>query len=203
MNVTCPHCNGSHPADLVLCPVTGSPMPAPENPDPQTEETVECPHCGEPHPLGLELCLNTSREMPAPAATVTDVPTTSVEDPCDADRPRTTGDPFAADGPAAVAGLVRLRFDWGQVVELGDGDMLELGRDPAWCSMASHMSDNISSQHCRIQVRDGVATVTDLRSTNGTFVDGRRIEPLVAVPMRRDCRLASDPPVLVTLESSG
>jgi len=37
--------------------------------------------------------------------------------------------------------------------------------------------EGVSSRHCRIRFEDGIAWVEDLDSTNGTYVDGRRIEP--------------------------
>jgi hypothetical protein len=41
-------------------------------------------------------------------------------------------------------------------------------------------SGNISKRHARIVVRDGKAIVVDLKTTNGTFVNGRRVQaPLV------------------------
>lgn len=43
--------------------------------------------------------------------------------------------------------------------------------------------DSISRQHCRFSVEDGVVCVTDLGSTNGTLVDGTRIEPHAATPV--------------------
>jgi len=33
----------------------------------------------------------------------------------------------------------------------------------------------VSARHCRLQVTDNVLTITDLASTNGTFINGRRI----------------------------
>lgn len=107
------------------------------------------------------------------------------------------GDPFADDG--ASSPIVSMRFPWGRTVELCNGDALELGRDPAR-AMASHMSDNVSSEHCRVEVRDRVVTVIDEDSTNGTFVDGKRIPPGLGVRALREIRLASDPPVIITIE---
>jgi hypothetical protein len=41
----------------------------------------------------------------------------------------------------------------------------------------------ISRRHCDVEVRDGQMWVTDLQSTNGTFVDGQRIDlPTVLLP---------------------
>ena len=60
----------------------------------------------------------------------------------------------------------------GQVVIL-DGDGLVLGRQPP--SDLVLPSGEVSRAHCRIDIAGQAATVTDLGSTNGTFVNDRRI----------------------------
>lgn len=40
----------------------------------------------------------------------------------------------------------------------------------------------ISRRHCQVEVRDGVMLVTDLQSTNGTYVDGQRIDAPTVLP---------------------
>src|SRR5262245_64747159 len=37
-------------------------------------------------------------------------------------------------------------------------------------------SADVSRQHCRIEIKDGIVTVEDLGSVNGTFVNGEQIE---------------------------
>lgn len=37
--------------------------------------------------------------------------------------------------------------------------------------------DSVSRQHCRIEVAKGVFYITDLGSSNGTFIDGQKLEP--------------------------
>jgi len=41
--------------------------------------------------------------------------------------------------------------------------------------------DEVSRYHAIVRVRDGGADITDLGSTNGTFVDGRRLRGRVAL----------------------
>lgn len=130
--------------------------------------------------------------LPRPAVTGDDS-----DGPPDEVVPGSIGDPFAEEG--ATSPVFALRFPWGQSVELCSGDTLELGRDPAR-AMAVHMTDNISSEHCRLEVRDEAVTVTDEFSTNGTFVDGKRIAPGVGVGALREIRLAADPPIIITIE---
>lgn len=42
--------------------------------------------------------------------------------------------------------------------------------------------DSISSHHCQIELKDGVITVWDLNSTNGTFINGQPIHQAVLHP---------------------
>ena len=42
--------------------------------------------------------------------------------------------------------------------------------------------DSISSHHCQIELKDGVITVWDLNSTNGTFLDGQPIQQAALHP---------------------
>lgn len=42
--------------------------------------------------------------------------------------------------------------------------------------------DSVSSHHCQIELKDGVITVWDLDSTNGTFIDGQPIQQAVLHP---------------------
>jgi class 3 adenylate cyclase len=50
---------------------------------------------------------------------------------------------------------------------------LELGRDCSGLLLADHQT---SRRHLRLSVEDGAVVVTDLGSTNGTFVDGRKLD---------------------------
>ena len=68
----------------------------------------------------------------------------------------------------------------GERIEVG-GDKLVLGRS----SKADvRISDaQVSSTHCVVRVRDGEIRVTDVGSTNGTFVDGERVAPTGSVAL--------------------
>jgi pSer/pThr/pTyr-binding forkhead associated (FHA) protein len=59
----------------------------------------------------------------------------------------------------------------GKVVEIDA--TLRLGRHPF--NELSLGDPGISRYHCWILVRDGVASVEDLASANGTFVNGKRL----------------------------
>ena len=89
-------------------------------------------------------------------------------------------DEIAAAAPARARGGPAFRLTWrgGQAV-LGEGDHV-LGREPGLD--LSFDSTTVSRRHARLRIEGGEATVEDLGSKNGTFVNGRRVErptPLV------------------------
>lgn len=67
------------------------------------------------------------------------------------------------------------------------GKKIELGLNPI---TVGRQNDNhlvlsdpfVSSHHCSIMFRDGAVWVADLASTNGTFIDGKRVNGKVAWP---------------------
>lgn len=58
-------------------------------------------------------------------------------------------------------------------VQLLDGENI-IGRDPDGALWIDHPS--VSRRHARIVVRGGKATLEDLKSKNGTFLEGKKIE---------------------------
>ena len=58
---------------------------------------------------------------------------------------------------------------------------LTLGREEG-CDLVVEL-DNVSRLHARLVQRDGCVTLEDLRSTNGTFLDGRRVGAPTKVPL--------------------
>lgn len=63
----------------------------------------------------------------------------------------------------------------GEAVLLLDAPVTRIGRDPA--SEVAIVSDTVSSFHATIDYRDGYFHLEDQRSTNGTWLEGRRLEP--------------------------
>jgi Mg-chelatase subunit ChlD len=61
----------------------------------------------------------------------------------------------------------------GQVFELGDQAAVSIGRARANAVVVNDVS--VSSEHCRIRPEDGRFVLHDLKSTNGTFVNERRV----------------------------
>jgi DNA-binding winged helix-turn-helix (wHTH) protein len=80
----------------------------------------------------------------------------------------------AGGPPSHPRRQVAFRLLWeGRTVPLAPGASV-IGRDPdaaVWVEAAS-----VSRRHAQVMVRADQATVEDLRSKNGTFVNGRRIE---------------------------
>src|SRR5262245_24291827 len=61
------------------------------------------------------------------------------------------------------------------------GERLVLGRDP---SRAFHLSDpRISRSHCEVWIEYQRSFVKDLGSTNGTFLDGDRVQGERSLPV--------------------
>ena len=58
-------------------------------------------------------------------------------------------------------------------IDIPDSGHLLIGRDPSCHVTLNHPS--VSWQHAKLQVRNGTWNLLDLNSSNGTFVDGKRI----------------------------
>jgi pSer/pThr/pTyr-binding forkhead associated (FHA) protein len=75
----------------------------------------------------------------------------------------------------------------GKVVEIDA--TLRLGRHPF--NELSLGDPGVSRYHCWILVRDGVASVEDLASANGTFVNGKRLKLRHALKTGDQIRIGS------------
>lgn len=76
---------------------------------------------------------------------------------------------------------------------------LVIGRSPS-CDI-SLVVDGISRQHCKVDFREGELFLTDLGSTNGVFIDGRRIPPKTPVRYQVFLPLSIGAIPIVTIES--
>jgi hypothetical protein len=88
------------------------------------------------------------------------------------DPPATVSAPAAAAVPPAPN--PRLVADDGSVWLFSDGPAT-VGRDPG-CEIALPGETSVSRTHARLEATPDGAVVTDLGSTNGTFVNGQRVE---------------------------
>lgn len=65
----------------------------------------------------------------------------------------------------------------GQVYRIQSGQTVTLGRTAGKNDISLPGCDNVSGLHCRIAVNGSLVTVTDLGSTNGTYLDNQRLTP--------------------------
>lgn len=65
------------------------------------------------------------------------------------------------------------------VVQVKEGSSLVIGRTVG-SDLPLERCSNVSSRHCTVTVSGGQILVTDMNSTNGTFLDGHRLQPGVA-----------------------
>jgi FHA domain len=99
--------------------------------------------------------------------------------------------------PATISpAVLRLAFPTGNV-EVPAGTSLLLGRDPAESLVAAAFAayENVSRRHATVMMDDdGHASIRDENSTNGTFVNGDRVLPGIAVRLADGdvVRLAAD-----------
>jgi ABC transport system ATP-binding/permease protein len=83
----------------------------------------------------------------------------------------------------------RVRAD-GRGALLGEGELV-IGRS-SYCSLVlEHAS--VSRVHASIRLTNGRIEITDLGSSNGTFVRGRRIKEPTAIEVGDEVRIGSQP----------
>lgn len=79
--------------------------------------------------------------------------------------------------------VVKEGYEVGRAYKLREGNTIA-GRNPT-CQIALPEDVSISRQHLRFTCQpDGICTVTDLGSTNGSYLDGKRMLPNVAVEIK-------------------
>ncbi|MEZ6128307.1 MAG: FHA domain-containing protein [Planctomycetaceae bacterium] len=75
----------------------------------------------------------------------------------------------------------------GELQPCGGGDAISLTKDKLLVGRRTHCditfdSQSVSSQHCELELRDGFWHVRDLGSSNGTKVNGTRVESAKLMP---------------------
>lgn len=70
----------------------------------------------------------------------------------------------------------------GQSFPLHPGKDLTIGRSPS-CAIPLHAENNVSGKHCTVSVQGSMILVTDLGSTNGTYLGSQRLNPQQATPV--------------------
>jgi len=160
--------------------------------------TLICPNCAaQVKPEDL-ICFTCGANLPRNRARGDDAPpaSTVMQEYL---RPQTR--------PSTISPTVlRLSFPTGNV-EVPAGTTLLLGRDPSESLVAAAFADyeNVSRRHATVTVDDGGhASIRDENSTNGTFVNGDRVLPGIAVRLADGdiVRLAADVSAEVMLPRS-
>lgn len=184
-----------------------------------------CPTCGHVNPADALFCANPElvcrallahvdavpadaqddAPLPGPGPAAEDI--TSCPDPeCGQPNPRGAercqycGTPLVRPSSATGSGVM-LRFPWG--IEHLDGS-LRIGRNPSFSLLARRLHpryDNVSNRHAEV-IHDGERiVVVDLGSSNGTFVNERRIVEHQPVEVRLGDRIRFAADLVATLEA--
>jgi hypothetical protein len=81
------------------------------------------------------------------------------------------------------------------------GPELRIGRDPdVELALSGDASQPVSWHHARIELTSRTAYVNDLRSTNGTFVNGTRVEGKTPLKLGDEVQLGSTGPIVKIIE---
>ncbi len=94
--------------------------------------------------------------------------------------------PVPPAAPPAVRAVVVLRSGplAGKAFYCEEGKNVTVGRDPSRSDVGLPPYKSVSGVHCRITGGKEYVTVTDLGSTNGTYVNGTRLKPNQPVTVR-------------------
>ncbi len=94
--------------------------------------------------------------------------------------------PAAPVAPVSGGAEFRMQFLTGplsnQKFKIVEGQSVTLGRVQG-NDIVLHGCENVSSKHCKITVTGGKVIVTDLNSTNGTYLDNQRLTPNQGMPV--------------------
>jgi hypothetical protein len=95
--------------------------------------------------------------------------------------------PAEADASAEVHCLELQDDELGEDLFVIDSSGVKIGRAPPADIVLSHKS--VSREHCSVGIANDELLVTDLNSTNGTYVDGERIGRSTILPVGAELRL--------------
>lgn len=91
------------------------------------------------------------------------------------DQPSNIGAPTVREGQVPGPALCVLLFPWGRVPVAGQ---IGIGREMGFSLVSDRLSEftPVSRRHAMVRMTQGQWTVQDLGSTNGTYVNGVRLE---------------------------
>ena len=89
--------------------------------------------------------------------------------------------PYSQVSAPAVTAVVQFLSgpNAGKSYRVNPGRPVSMGRTPGQCGLAMPSCNRVSSRHCTLELRGRSILLTDLGSTNGTYVDSKRIQPNV------------------------
>lgn len=157
----CSVCGTTRPTQMFSAPMPTGPhvqVGLQEEPSTTSQTEVTCTGCGRKSPADTEKCLRCGEVLP-PAG--------------------------AGAAAAADRSCPRLVLPNRTSVNIPTGETVVLGRhssDPV-VAAALELHDQVSRKHAELRVDGQTATVTDLGSTNGTFVNGRAVADKATVPL--------------------
>ena len=166
----CPYCSASHLPQARFCPKCGKVLPA----SAPLPATATCPRCHVP-------ILPNARFCPACGYSMTTPP--PIPPPAPAGIPVNAKSP----GTQLVSGLdtpeLVIRWPGGneerhQLTK----STIQVGRAPDNDVVIN--SPLVSGHHLRLETQTGGMTITDMNSTNGTQINGQRIQPGVPLLLR-------------------
>ncbi len=98
--------------------------------------------------------------------------------------------------------IVHIHWPWGELETFTD--RIFIGRDaPASARLAARLESqhlNVSRRHAELIWVDNQCCVRDLNSTNGTFINGQRISPQQAIPLKNGNKLRFAASLEVTVQ---
>jgi hypothetical protein len=128
-----------------------------------------CPACNEENPVSEVICRVCMTDLtsvsPVPAGTGK-APTTAEESVVELES--------VSDQTLYAPVVLTLRLSDGRMVPVASGDVL--GRSGG-TSIFFEDCRTVSRRHAKVDFRGGTWQIEDLRSTNGTWVNGKRLEP--------------------------
>jgi hypothetical protein len=146
-----------------------------------------CPACGERNPVSEIICGVCMTNLSSVSPTADGEP----EKPDQTEKPAHPGqcaqisvaDSAPADAEQTIVShaLALSRLSDGQVIHIADG--AELGRRGNALQFFKE-EGTVSRRHAKVNFSDGTWRIEDLGSTNGTWVNGRRLEPGRPCPLR-------------------
>ena len=167
--ILCPHCG----ATLFGRPAPADPAPAAPGPPPPGKESTPARTVPAPDAAAERVCPTTWCRSPVPAGAGTCAY-------CGQPVPDRTERAGAGAGSGLEVGLPD-----GSTAVIAAGTPLVIGRsspDPVVAAALAPL-DAVSRRHLEVLVDGDVVHVTDLGSTNGSYVDGVAAEPRLTVPV--------------------